>query len=321
MANEQNALSFAVQQAAHVEAMTQEVEYGDIQFMRMVPVNTEPSDWASSIAFFTADADGRPKWMDTGATQVPTLELKRNLAERSVQTAMLGYGWSLEEINQAMLVGRNLTSEEAMWTMESCLQFLDDVAINGAAEFGWTGLINQPTSGDEAVSRTDAAEQSGTGNLRTWAAKIQDNEHGADDILRDINAGITATYTDTRQRRPANCIGLPPEEFGRIASVRVPDTTQSILNWVRMNNVYTASTGMDLEIFPIRGLENAAPGNANRMVAYRKDPAVMKFHLPMPPRGLPIWQDGPTHFFVPVMMRTGGFELRRTNAMAYIDLI
>jgi hypothetical protein len=57
------------------------------------------------------------------------------------------------------------------------------------------------------------------------------------------------------------------------------------------------------------------------MVAYKKDPKVLKLHLPMPHRFLPIWQNGPFNFVIPGIFRTGGIEIRRPGAVRYLDQI
>jgi hypothetical protein len=54
-------------------------------------------------------------------------------------------------------------------------------------------------------------------------------------------------------------------------------------------------------------------------VAYKRDPRVLKLHLPMRHRFLPVWQTGPITFDVPGIFRTGGTEIRRPGAVRYFD--
>jgi hypothetical protein len=55
------------------------------------------------------------------------------------------------------------------------------------------------------------------------------------------------------------------------------------------------------------------------MVAYRRDPSVVKMYMPMPFRFLPVWQTGPIIFEVPGIFRLGGVDVRRPKAMRYVD--
>lgn len=70
----------------------------------------------------------------------------------------------------------------------------------------------------------------------------------------------------------------------------------------------------------IRGVPqlDEATAGARRMVVYRRDSEVLKFHLPMPLRFLPVWQTGPILFEVPGIFRTGGLEIRLPGAVRYI---
>jgi hypothetical protein len=49
----------------------------------------------------------------------------------------------------------------------------------------------------------------------------------------------------------------------------------TVLEFIRRSNVYTAQTGLPLNIFSDYNL-------TNRMVVYRNDPSVVKLHMPMP---------------------------------------
>jgi len=55
------------------------------------------------------------------------------------------------------------------------------------------------------------------------------------------------------------------------------------------------------------------------MVAYRRDPAVLEFHMPMPHRFMPVWQNGPINFLIPGIFRIGGIEIKRPAAIRYAD--
>ena len=70
----------------------------------------------------------------------------------------------------------------------------------------------------------------------------------------------------------------------------------------------------------LRGLETAAAGNKGRAIAYRRDPEVLRFHLPMPLRFMEPQQHLIT-YIVPGIMRIGGLEIRLPKAIRYLDLI
>jgi hypothetical protein len=55
------------------------------------------------------------------------------------------------------------------------------------------------------------------------------------------------------------------------------------------------------------------------MIAYRRDPQVLKMHIPMTHRFLNVWQTGPLVFDVPGIFRLAGLEIRRPGAVRYVD--
>ena len=78
-------------------------------------------------------------------------------------------------------------------------------------------------------------------------------------------------------------------------------------------------TGQQLTVRGVLGLDNIGTGSTRRMVAYANRQDVVKLHLPMPHRFLPVYQDGPTSFQIPGIFRTGGVEVLRPGAFRYLD--
>ena len=69
----------------------------------------------------------------------------------------------------------------------------------------------------------------------------------------------------------------------------------------------------------VRGLDTGGAAGQARAVAYRKDPEIVKMHIPMPHRFLPVWQTGPMVFDIPGVFRLAGLEIRRPGAFRYLD--
>jgi hypothetical protein len=55
-----------------------------------------------------------------------------------------------------------------------------------------------------------------------------------------------------------------------------------------------------------------------RAVAWMKDPEVLKLHMPMPLRFLPV-QPRNIEYYVPGMFRMAGLDIRRPPAVRYLD--
>lgn len=297
----QAAMGFVLSQTTHVEATVNETIYPEIQYPSLIPVDTSAHPFAQTVTYYSSDKYGAAKWINGNANDVPLAGTELTKFQTAVYTAGIGYGWGWEEINVAMMLGRNLAADDAMAARRAYEEMVDRVALLGDSEKNFQGLIS-----NSAVTPASAA----TGG---WGAAT------ADQILADVNLAITAGATATKYTSMANTVLLPFAKIDTIATKRLGDTNMTVLEFLRKNNTYTAMSGQELMIRGVRGLETAGAGTTNRMVAYRRDPQVLKMHIPMPHRFLPVFQDGPLNWVVPGVFRLGGLDLRRPAEVVYRD--
>lgn len=306
---QQAALGFLMSQTTHIEAQAYEVRYPDIQYQQLIPVDTSAPEWSSSVTFFSEDKVGAAEWFHANALDVPIADVTREKFEQGIEMAAIGYRYTLEELGKAMMIpGRNLSSAKAAAARRAYEEMIDDIALRGNTAKGWTGLIN---SGSVT---TVLALADGNGDTTDWENKT------ADQVLRDVNGILTGVYTASLTVEMADTILLPIASMAALATRRLDSTSSmTILQFLQTNNVYSMITGQKLTIRGVRGLESAGAGGTGRMVAYRRDPAVLKLHIPMTHRFLPVWQRGAMMFDVPGIFRLGGLEIRRPGAVRYID--
>jgi hypothetical protein len=305
----QQALSFMIGQATHIEAQVYQIKYPEIQYPELIPVDTSANEWTRSITFFSSDKVGKAEWFHHTAKDMPRADVVRSRYETMVEMAGIGYGYTLEEIGYAMLIpGSNLNTDRAAAARRAYEEFMDDLALRGSADKNLTGLFNDPN-----VSPVNVAAD-GAGGLRTWASKTPAQ------ILRDFNLGLIGVQSDTKTVEMADTVLIPVDSFQYLASTQNSSASDvTILEYLKRANVYTATTGQQLTIRAVRGLETAGASGTRRMITYRRSPEVLKLHLPMPHRFLPVWQDGPIQFEVPGIFRTGGLEIRLPKAVRYHD--
>jgi hypothetical protein len=306
MVDAQQALGFLVSQTSYIEAQVIETVYPDIQYPNLIPVDTSANEWASSVTYFSSDKTGKAGWFHHYAKDIHVADVERAMHEVTIEMADIGYRYSLEELGKAMLLpGTNLSADRAAAARRAYEEFVDNVALRGNGDKNFSGILNYP-----GITTVDASEIEGDTD---WADK------SADEILADVNNALTGVWTNSLTVELADTILLPPAMMTLIATKRVGDTNMTVLQFLQANNVYTFQTGQRLTIRAVRGLETAGVDGVGRMVVYRRDPQVLKMHIPMPHRFLPVWQTGPLVFDVPGIFRLGGLEVRRPGAMRYID--
>lgn len=311
--SDQAALSFINNQLTYIEGEVDKIEYPDIQYPELIPVDFSAPDWVKTVTYFSSDRVGKADWFNANSRDVPKVDLDRQKFETSVELASIGYGWNIEEIAQAQAAGVKLGADKADAAREAYEEFVDDIALYGNADKGMYGLIAYP-----GVSATNALADGagGGGSSSLWANKTPVQ------IARDINSVITGVWVTTKQIGLADTILLPPSLFSYLGTTMF-DTNGNvtIMDWIKRNNILTMTTGRALTIRAVRGLETAGASSSARMVAYRRDPKVLKMHIPMRHRFLDAMRSGPIMYEVPGIFRLGGLDVKRPAMIRYLDQI
>lgn len=304
---DQAALGFVVEQTAHIESEVYSIQYPDLTYETLIPVDETAWDWASSVVYFSTDRAGEAAWMNADATDMRYADVAQFKHEQGVHMAAIGYRWNRQEIEWAMKLGIPLSQEKARAAVRASEEMNEKVAFLGDVSRGLVGLFNNAT-----VTRVDAPND-GTGVTRTWSTKTDVQ------ILRDINDNLMAIWSGSNTVEMADTILLPNAAWSTLTTRLITNTPMTLLKWVQENNVYTAKTGRPLLIMGQIGLDTAGSGGVGRMIIYRRDPSVLKFHLPMRHQFFDARQIGPFVFDVPGAFRIGGTEIRRPSAVRYVD--
>lgn len=300
----QSTLGFVIKQTSIIEPGVYATRYPAIQYRDLVPVDTSGSEFATSVTYYSSDKFGEADWINGNADDIPKAGTTRAKHETGVHTAGIGYGWGFEEVGRAQMLGINLPAEDALAARRAAEEMVERVALYGDATKGFEGLF------DNSAVTANAATY---GN---WDAANPDN------IIKDVNDALGNVYTTTNTVGIADTLILPFSKWNLLASTRLTDTGNTILEFIQRNNIYTAQTGQPLTMRAARGLDNigteVSPPGA-RMIAYRHAPDVLKLHMPMPHRFLPVWQSGPLRWDVPGVMRLGGLDIRLPKEVTYVD--
>ncbi|WP_377838713.1 DUF2184 domain-containing protein [Bosea sp. UC22_33] len=302
-------MNFLISQQTVIEPTVYQIRYQEIQYSDLIPVDTSAPEWISSVTYFSMDGVGQAQWFSGKAHDMPNVDLSREKFETGVHMAGIGYGYDLEELGKAQLLGMNLTADKATLARRVSEEKVDAVAFAGDAAKGFTGLVNSSTP------TATTAPADGTGSATTFVSKTPDQ------ILRDINGQLTGIFTGTLGAEMADTLVLPYSVLLDLSTRRIDTVNQTtILEWIERNNIYTRTTNQPLTIRGVFGyLDTAGASSTKRMVAYRRSPEVLKFHMPMPFRFFPAWQTGPMRFDVPGAFRLGGVDIKRPKSVRYLD--
>lgn len=304
-ADAQAAFPFVLAQGRNIETKIYRKRYPTLNYKMVIPVVTEGAEWAIGTTFFTVDSAGTAKFISGAGTDMPFNKSTKDMASHDFAMIGAGWEWTIEEANQAALYGIDMQATDAMAASDNVERLLNEIAFVGSTEKNWTGFANDPN-----VPRADV-DTAGT----FWPAKTPDQK------LADVNEVLSRVRTQTNEVEWADSLALPPAAFRAAATQRLGagDGFATVLEYIKKNNIYTAETDQPLNIYPVRELANASQDGGGRMVAYRRDEDVLRFHLPMPRKVLLPRQKSIMGFEQGLIARTGGTEWRLPKSAAYAD--
>lgn len=212
---------------------------------------------------------------------------------------------SIIEIERAMKLGRPLSpmllnALKRKWELDT-----QGMVYLGDAGLGVTGLVNSPL-----VPTVTAGTKTGGGTAWSTAATV-------DEIAADINNLLTQTWFASGYTRIPNRIGVPPGKLTYLNSVRLPNTGENLLAYVKRNNT-SLLNGSDLAFAPMRELAGAGAGGTDRMIAYTKGVDVVRYPRTNELRPLPMQFDGLFQKQIYVG-KLGTLEIPRPQLLRYMD--
>ncbi len=237
-------------------------------------------DDTSSFTVSTFAMGGTPNfgtgisWSSSLATTLarPTLDISKIVSPLDTWAGEVQY--SIPDLEKSKRIGRPIDEQQLNALRMKYQMDLDQAAYIGDSFKGTTGLVN-----NSLVTPSNVAN--GAGGSMLWASKSYD------EIMTDVNSLLISTWAAAGYAVAPNKLLLPPSEFGRLSTKLIGTSGfESVLGWIKRNNVLTAQTGEELEILPVKWLEkanlNGPGGNAAsyaRMVAYRQQEDYVRFPM------------------------------------------
>lgn len=141
--------------------------------------------------------------------------------------------------------------------------------------------------------------------------------------VASINDAISAQWTASKTIHLCGRVYLPPAKFSMLTEAFVIGTgtvgvAVSALEYLKKNNIFTAQTGKELKVLPLRYLEGAGVAGVDRAIIMEWNPR--NFVLPFP-LAYQLAQPVPIALGVEMFAEYifGSFNARYPMAMAYID--
>ncbi|RLC88281.1 MAG: hypothetical protein DRJ03_03270 [Chloroflexi bacterium] len=293
---------FLLGQLTHLEAKIYSTVYADIVYPNVIPISTEAGPNATSVAYYTVDQVGKAKFVGPGSLDIPMVDISGDMQQMYVHLGAVGYGYTDEEIRQAISLGQDLPTVKAIAARRAFEEHAQEVYLTGDANHNLAGFLNNPN--------VTAATVVNPGSGTTWAVK------SPDEILADIITSFSAIREDSKLKESADTLLLPVAQYNHIANTRLSTYTEtSILQYIVKNITYIKS---ESDIIPINQLDGAGAGATDRMIIYTKNEEKLVGHMPMPLTWLPPLRKE-RGFVVAGEYKLSGIEFRYPGSARYAD--
>lgn len=261
---QQAAYNFVVGQAYTINTRVYENKFPDLDFGRLVSVDSSAPEWTPGIITFMSSTVGAARWYSSGAKDMAKADATMDKGQVNVHMAGVGYGYDLEEIGQAQLLGMDLSGAKALAARRAYTEFMWNVTLTGDSTKGLQGLANQSgvTSG--------LAPADGTGSVTTWFDGSGNATKTPTQIIRDINNVLTGVFTGSLTVEMADTILLPYSTISYLGATPLSSTnSETLLSFILRTNIYTQMTGQQLTVRGVLGLDTAGASSTRRGAAAR----------------------------------------------------
>lgn len=306
--------AFVARQLEHVRAGLAEVQYTDLVYDRLLPINRSVPSGKREYTIRIMDKVGEAIVIAENTDVIPTVELSVTEKSMKFYAIGLGYNYTLDEIRAAMEAGMPLLATKAMVCKQQIERKVNDLALLGDTFSGSVGLL---TATDTGVLTQTPSTGAGSGDTEFEGKS-------ADEILKDLHDMTAKPWVDSKGVFSVNTLLLPLSTRTYLASRRVGDGTNgSILNYFLGSDQFVKSDDSVIGLWQLESAAGAGVTGAwtgKRAMAYRRDPGALELMINQPFEQLP---PQAVNFYVKTLcrMKMGGLAVYTPASIIRMDQI
>lgn len=278
----------------------------DIDLREDVSLADESATYTNST--FAAAGGFKPtgkSWIGKDSTQITGISVDIAKDGNPLYLWGMEIGYTIPELESAIKLGRPIDSQKLAGLNLKHNMDIDEMVYIGDTDLVKTGLFN----GSKVSNVANVAAGVG-GN--TWALKTPD------EILKDVNELLTSVWTASGYAVCPSELRIPPSQFGDLAIRKVSTAgNMSVLKYLEENSISLRTNGKALQILPSKWLVSRGVSNADRMMAYTKQPRFIRFPL-VPLQRTPLEYRSIYHLTT-YFGRFGVVEFRYPETVGYRD--
>lgn len=291
-----NESAILLRQLDYVKAQTYDVKYAELKARKLIPVSSEADPGAEKIFYRQYDQTGLAKVISNYASDLPRSDVKGKEFFAKVKTLAASYGYNYQEMRAAAFSNVPLEQRRANAARRSIAQLENSIAFFGDAVHGLGGFISNPNISTVTIPDPGSGTE--------WVNKTPD------EILSDMNLAANSVVEGSLGVEMPDTLLLPLAQYNLVASTaRAANSDTTILNYFLQNNPYVKMVEW------VNELKDAGTGNADVIMAYRRDPEVLTMEVPSDFQQLELQVKG-LEYTIPALERFAGVLIYYPLAIA-----
>lgn len=290
------ATAFTARELEHLKSQTYDIKKVALKSRIFIPVSTDGHPGAETISYDQWDSWGEAEIVESYSKPSPRVDAEKKNFPTKVYPIRASYGYSVQDLRAIAMTGSRLNSARAMQARRACEAKLDRLAAKGGTEVGRTGIVNDANVPVHATAFD-------------WSFNTP-----AQTIHRALNSLAAQIQTQSNQVESPDTILFSTRHFQIVTGISFgPDNEKTVLRAWLENNPYGVRFADQWT-----ELDGAGVGGTDRLMCYRRDPAVVELEVTQDYEEFPPEVRG-MEFITECHLRTAGTVIRYPKAMCYAD--
>lgn len=223
----EDASVFFARELDYVKTKSYDVEYPEFTALNLFPITSEADPGAETVTYYTYDKTGAAKVIQNYSTDLPRADVNGKPSYAQVKSLGDSYGYSAQEMRASRLAGKSLDTRKGESARFQIDNLNNIIAWRGDEESGLMGVLSEGQS--IPLYAVSAGVESG---------KTKWTEKTADEILADVNGMAKQVASITKNVERPDTLCLPAEVFMDISTRRIPDTSTTVLAFIKEHSPY-----------------------------------------------------------------------------------
>lgn len=293
----EDASVFFARELDYVKTKSYDVEYPEFTALNLFPITSEADPGAETVTYYTYDKTGAAKVIQNYSTDLPRADVNGKPSYAQVKSLGDSYGYSAQEMRASRLAGKSLDTRKGESARFQIDNLNNIIAWRGDEESGLMGVLSE----GQSIPLYAIGQGASSGKTK-WTEKE------ADEILADVNGMAKQVARVTKNVERPDTLCLPAEVYMDISTRRIPDTSTTVLAFIKEHSPYIKHivSAAELDADSVETNPYAAETDGQGVAfLFKNDERKLALENPMPFYQYPLQVKG-LETIIPCEARTAG---------------